>query len=338
MCAPSPPPAPDYAAAATAQGAANKDAAIAGSQISNPNIVSPLGNQTVTYTTDPVTGNPVPTVTQTYNPTQQKIFETNQQGQLGLSQVGADAVGRIGGILGQDVNFNRDIGTQERGRQEVIDAMMSRVNQDLGRRQEGIESTLTARGIPRGSEAWNREMDQLERSRTDALQQAIVGSDARAMDERRQAITELMAQRQTPLNEISALRTGSQVSPLQFQGFSGQNVQAAPIMQGAMAQGQAGMNAYNADVAGQNAMMGGLFQLGSAALMSPTGTFKGFSDRRLKSKIKRIGTHPMGIGIYSYEIFGKPEIGVMADEVLQVIPDAVSVHDSGFMQVDYGRL
>lgn len=266
MCAPSPPPPPDYAAAATAQGAANKEAAIAGSQISNPNIISPLGNQTVTYTNDPVTGNPVPTVTQSYNPTQQQIFETNQQGQLGLATVGRDAVGRIGNILGQDVNFNRDIGSQSQGRQEVIDAMMSRVNQDLGRRQGDVESTLTARGIPRGSEAWNREMDQLERSRTDALQQAIVGSDARAMDERRQAITELMAQRQTPLNEISALRTGSQVAPLQFQGFSGQNVGAAPVMQGAIAGQNAAMDAYNAQAGQAGGLMSGLFSLGSAGL------------------------------------------------------------------------
>lgn len=266
MCAPSPPPPPDYAGAATAQGAANKEAAIAGSQLSNPNIIGPTGSQTVSYTPDPITGNPIPTVRQEYTPEQQAIFDINQQGQRGLAEVGRDAVGRIGGILGQDVNFERDLGTQPQGRQEVIDAMMSRVNQDIGRRQEGIESTLMARGIPRGSEAWNREMDTLERGRTDALQQAIVGSDARAMDERRQAITEMMAQRQTPLNEISALRTGSQVAPLQFQGFSGQNVGAAPVMQGAVAQGNAAQNAYNQQVGSRNSTMGGLFQLGSAGI------------------------------------------------------------------------
>lgn len=266
MCAPSPPPPPDYAGAAVAQGAANKDAAIASSQLSNPNIVGPTGRQTVTYANDPITGNPIPTVTQTYSPEQQRIFDINQQGQLGLSQIGADAVGRIGGILGQDVNFDRDLGTQSQGRQEVIDAMMNRVNQDIGRRQEGIESTLTARGIPRGSEAWNREMDQLDRSRNDALQQSIVGADARAMDERRQGITELLAERQTPLNEISALRTGSQVSPLQFQGFSGSTVGAAPVMQGAVAQGNAAQNAYNQSVGSSNAMMGGLFKLGAAGI------------------------------------------------------------------------
>ena len=48
---PSPPAQPDYAAAAQAQGAANKEAAIASAKLSNPNITSPYGNQTVTYGT-----------------------------------------------------------------------------------------------------------------------------------------------------------------------------------------------------------------------------------------------------------------------------------------------
>ena len=46
---PAPPPAPDYAAAATAQGAANLDAARLSARISNPNISTPLGGQRVTF-------------------------------------------------------------------------------------------------------------------------------------------------------------------------------------------------------------------------------------------------------------------------------------------------
>jgi hypothetical protein len=46
---PAPPPAPDYAAAAQAQGAANLDAARLSARISNPNISTPLGGQRVTF-------------------------------------------------------------------------------------------------------------------------------------------------------------------------------------------------------------------------------------------------------------------------------------------------
>ena len=62
------------------------------------------------------------------------------------------------------------------------------------------------------------------------------------------------------------------------------------------------------------------------------------SDRRLKSNIVRIGTHPLGIGIYEYDIFGERTRGVMADEVLTVRPEAVLEDPSGYLMVDYGRL
>lgn len=46
---PSPPPAPDYTAAAQAQGQANLDAARLTARLSNPNVTTPLGSQTVTF-------------------------------------------------------------------------------------------------------------------------------------------------------------------------------------------------------------------------------------------------------------------------------------------------
>jgi hypothetical protein len=46
---PKPPPAPDYAAAAQAQGAANLDAARLTARISNPNVSTPYGGQRVTF-------------------------------------------------------------------------------------------------------------------------------------------------------------------------------------------------------------------------------------------------------------------------------------------------
>jgi hypothetical protein len=62
------------------------------------------------------------------------------------------------------------------------------------------------------------------------------------------------------------------------------------------------------------------------------------SDRRLKSNIVRIGTHPLGIGIYEYDIDGSRQRGVMADEVLTVLPEAVLTGDDGYMMVNYGML
>ena len=46
---PAPPPAPDYAGAAQQQGIANLEAARLTARLSNPNVITPLGGQRVTY-------------------------------------------------------------------------------------------------------------------------------------------------------------------------------------------------------------------------------------------------------------------------------------------------
>lgn len=63
-------------------------------------------------------------------------------------------------------------------------------------------------------------------------------------------------------------------------------------------------------------------------------------NRRLKREIKRIGEHPLGIGVYSYKYIWNniPQVGVMADEVELVRPEAVITGADGFKMVDYGAL
>jgi hypothetical protein len=63
-----------------------------------------------------------------------------------------------------------------------------------------------------------------------------------------------------------------------------------------------------------------------------------FSDRRLKSNIKRVGTHPIGVGIFTYTMMGMPQRGVIAQEVQAVRPDLVKRHANGFLQVNYGEI
>jgi hypothetical protein len=107
---------------------------------------------------------------------------------------------------------------------------------------------------------------------------------------------------------------------------------------------QSNANAQNAQ---NNAILGGLFTLGGASLMSPTGTFKNmFSDIRMKENIELIGYMENGLNVYDFEY--KPEYkdtaghgrfrGVMAQEVEKVIPYAVITLDDGYKMVDYSLL
>lgn len=70
------------------------------------------------------------------------------------------------------------------------------------------------------------------------------------------------------------------------------------------------------------------------------------SDRNAKQNIVRIGEHPMGFGLYLFDY--RPELqavhgaarqfGVLADEVQEVMPSAVSLSASGYLRVDYAML
>lgn len=63
-----------------------------------------------------------------------------------------------------------------------------------------------------------------------------------------------------------------------------------------------------------------------------------FSDKRLKTNIRRIGQYK-DYNLYSYDyVWGDFSIGVMADEVEQVNPNAVCIHPSGYKMVNYGEL
>lgn len=73
------------------------------------------------------------------------------------------------------------------------------------------------------------------------------------------------------------------------------------------------------------------------AIGTGVGVAVGMSDRRLKSNIRLVGIHPLGIGVYEYDMHGQRMRGVMADEVLRVKPEAVTVRD-GYYAVDYGAL
>ena len=93
-----------------------------------------------------------------------------------------------------------------------------------------------------------------------ALQGAQFGNTAQ-----QQALMQAIQGRQMPLNEITALMSGSQIQNPQFQAYSGSNIAAAPIFGATQAQAQNAQNTYNQQVAAQNANTAGLYGLGGAA-------------------------------------------------------------------------
>jgi hypothetical protein len=172
-----------------------------------------------------------------------------------------------------------------------------------------------------------------------AVRQAGFGNQLQAATfantSREREFQEMLARRQLPLNETAALMSGSQVNMPQFTPYQAGQVAATPLGD-YVYRGYEGQNknyqTQTAAAAQQNAAM---FGAGSNLL---GGLFK-MSDRRVKRDVTLVAQRRDGIGIYRYRYNwdDKWEVGVMADEVERVLPDAV-ITRGGVKLVDYGAL
>jgi len=150
---------------------------------------------------------------------------------------------------------------------------------------------------------------------------------------RQQQIAEMLQARSQPLNEMNALLSGQQIGMPQMPGASqvgrAQGVDYSGALQGTYGAQLQNANAENAASASRtNAMM----NLGSMAFM--------FSDSRLKQDIEKVGELVNGIGVYKYRFVNSPEweLGVIAQDVLEIMPDAVKQDDSGYLMVNYSMV
>lgn len=149
---------------------------------------------------------------------------------------------------------------------------------------------------------------------------------------RQQQISEEMQKRGFSLNEINAILSGQQVAMPNMPSFnSAQRSEGVQSLTAAQMQGQADLDAFNAQ---QQATQGTLSGLAGGAMM--------FSDRRLKKNVVQLEEKSAGLPLYSFhyvweDINGPKHIGHMADEVKKLYPDAV-IRTHGYDMVDYGRL
>ena len=212
-----PPPVPDYAAAAQQQGAANIEAARATAKLGNPNIYGPLGSQTISYEGD------IPTIRQSLTPDAQATLGAQQGVERSLAELGQQGVAQAKEILGTPFNPNLpgidtsiaesvspvnqatySAGSAQRSVagptfQQGIDtsgiaampvnagmtgqqAIMSRLQPQLTQNENATRQRLANQGLVTGGEAYNNEMRTMGQNRNDLeLQAAAQGINLDAM-------------------------------------------------------------------------------------------------------------------------------------------------------------
>lgn len=294
---------------------------IAAEAKARPSVYSPFGSSV--YSGDPSAGTFRQDIT--LSPEQQALYK-------GRSDVANALLGRSSEALANTPVGYSFSGATDPATNQFFTAQKALLDPVFSRDEERLSQQLANQGIPMGSEAYDRELQNFRKSKDAAYEQA-------AADALSRGFSQDIATRQQNLNEVAQALGGSQLTPVG---------QGSPVdTSGAFAAQQAGLNrqyqgqlaGYNADVAGQNSLMGGLFSLGAAAAPALIAA----SDRRLKRDIEKIGELVPGVGWYSFRYLWDGQdapirYGVMADEVEPFMPEAVLYDESGFAMVDYGRL
>lgn len=325
------PQAPSPTDTAKAQTGSNISTAIGQQQLNAVDQVGPQGSvrysQNGTYDyKDPSTGQvyKLPKMVQTtsLSPEQQALYNTNVGTQQNLSNVAKEQSGRLGDLLREPFNINND-STESR----LNELASKRLDPQLSRRREEEMTRLSQQGIKLGSSAYNQAMEQVNQSENDARNQLLLTG-------RGQAVQEALLQRSQPLNELIGLASGTQIQTPQY-ASTPQTALAGTDVAGITQQAYANqMNAYNQQQGQNNSLLGGLFGLGSSALMA-------FSDERLKEDITPTGKSVAGVPVksWTWKGTGEKDVGVIAQDLEKKHPHLVDkTHPSGFRRVNYGGL
>jgi len=217
---PKPPPAPDYAGAAVAQGAANVETARVEGRMNRPDVVSPYDITRVTDLGDD-------RFLQTYSLTPE--YEAQRQKQVGISDAYLDTAGRLLGGLPQETfslaNLPSQPGMIDRSNFATVPTMenlgdyATRVegayyNRAVSRlqpqfQQQGIDlrTQLINSGIPEGTTAYNNAFAELRMAQNDTLQ----GVAAESIREG-QALADAQLGRATGLRSFQISDAASQVA------------------------------------------------------------------------------------------------------------------------------
>lgn len=205
----------------------------------------------------------------TLSPDQQRLLKLQTGAQTNLGQLAVDQSGRLQKLLGTNLDTKGLPGWQPYNQADAVrrdeaptdrnaieQAMMSRYNADASRTGAAQDAQLAARGLSPGSAQYGQVQEGRDRSRTDAVNQAYLasGQESRqaqdaynravgqefeqgnawtsAENARRQnMLQEKQTLRNAPINEITALMSGSQVTVPQFQAYNAPSIQSVPVGQ-----------------------------------------------------------------------------------------------------------
>ncbi|WP_374545036.1 hypothetical protein [Rhodoblastus sp.] len=237
---------PDPMATAAAQGQINKQTAIAQSELNNVNQVTPYGSISYNQTGTAADGTPQYTATTSLSPDMQNLVNSNISNAQGTSNLQGTLLGNAQSTLSKPLDLSWS------NTEAQLDALNKNTLDPQWQQQtDQLQQQLYNRGVVPGTEAYDNAMRDFNQQKSDAY-------NSMYLQGHQTAVNDLTTAYNSPLNALSALQSGSQVS----QPGVGQTAQTAQTgIQPANYAGLVNQN-YQNQLQSSNATMGGLFGLG----------------------------------------------------------------------------
>ena len=269
---PTQPATPDYTGAAQATASGNLDAARAAVAANRVNQVNPYGSLNYAVTGQDPYGNPTWTATTSLSPDQQQLYNYDIATSKGLGELQQKGLGYVSNMLDQPFSTQNLAQFGIRGGENYEDAIMRRLQPTIASETKQFDAQMANQGIPVGSEAYENAKRVFDARQNDKLVSAITGGFDVGSRMRQQQFGEQAYMRNEPINTLNAVRSGSQVT-----GPSGYFVNApqqatttgADYLSAAGMTGNAAIASANAENAQRNAMIQGLFSIGSTMAGKP---------------------------------------------------------------------
>lgn len=278
---------------------------------------TPFGTLQYNQTGTNADGVPQFTSVQSLTPKEQQLFNTTLDTQQGIGTSAQKLIGNLGDTLTTPPNLDPSKLTTD-----VMGWGQKYLQPVFNQQQSNLDSKLASQGITQGSQAWDNAQNLQSRNVNDAYTNLLMQAEPTAYQ---QAVSSyelpistlgtLLGQSQ-PGNVASSLTStpSASVQPANYAGLAEQN--------------------YAQENAQYGNLMSGLFSIPSAVL----GGWARSSDARVKEDIVRVGTLDNGLPVYVYRYKRgdtRPQIGLMAQDVIKTKPWAVSTMSDGYLGVDY---
>ncbi len=244
----------------------------------------------------------------------------------------ASAAESLSGTLGNRPDYIYSVDGSDEARQRMEQAVynqaVAKFEPEFETRRKQLETRLQNQGFSPTSEAYQTAMENLEKAQNEAYTDAAYNSVIAGQNAFSNSLSDQISSagfqnsaRQLPISELASLLQN------QYSGYDVAN-QKYLVKKGSDARINQTQNQNAAEQ----------FNFGTNALLSAgQGLASLFSDKELKEHIVRVGQLHNGLPVYLFTYKGdnEPRLGLLAQEVLAVRPEAVDIDKSGYLKVNY---